>query len=184
MHQNRCSVCVIVWMQGSHVMMKVWPGLWACSAGPGPGVLQLAMFCAECFGRPVSQEGAGRRCDSCVGHGYSDLHTSSWWIIKAITMRRTCGVGMCRTDYSLVMIWSHTILISLFLMLLPTATWQPGICGSEWGLSRKGKQTKKGSGLPNAATDIKRRVIMATQKQTHNWVWYFIYVPALTNGLH
>lgn len=101
-------------MKGNHVMIQAQPGLKACSAGLGPGALQLAMFCAECFRRPVSQEGAGRRCDSCVGHGCSDLHTSSWWIIKAVTIHWTCCVGLCLPDYSLVMIRSRTTLIQLF----------------------------------------------------------------------
>lgn len=60
--------CVILW-RVNHIMMRALRGSQACSVGLDPCAPHLNMFCAECFGRPVSQEVARRRLDSCVGHG-------------------------------------------------------------------------------------------------------------------
>lgn len=149
---------IMSWYQPSLSYRHVLLALASCAP-------QLAVFCAECFGRPVSQEGAGRRCDSCVGHGYSDLHTSSWWIIKAVTIHWTCCVGLCWPDYPLVMIWSHTVLISLFQMQLWTVVSEARLTPYLNEIYFARGKARKGSGLANAATGlsaIKRWVIMAT----------------------
>lgn len=87
---------------------------------------QLAVFYAECFGRPVSQKGAGKRCDSCVGHGYSDLHTSSWWIIRAVMILWTCCWGLCMFRLStddLVAYWTQTVTSVLIPQFPPEICW-------------------------------------------------------------
>lgn len=121
--------CVIV-RRVNHVnviMIQARSGVIGMFCWPWPRFFpQLAVFYAECFGRPVSQKGAGRRCDSCVGHGYSDLHTSSWWIIRAAAILWTCCRGLSKPWLSsgddLITYWSQTV-TPLLIPWFPPECW-------------------------------------------------------------
>lgn len=115
--------------------------------------------------------------------------TSSWWISEAVTIHRTCCVGLCRTDYPLLMICSHTVLISLFQMERCTVT-MPGQVDCISDLKEmclcKEKQGKEVDWLMQqwGLSANRGRVIMATQKhaytkkktQAHTAAGYFIYI--------
>jgi len=190
-----CGGLIISWCERCtghrHVLLALTPVLptWTC-------------FVLSVLEGQLAKRSLGGDLTAALVTGYGDLHTSSWWIITAVTTHTTCWAGPSSPDDPPVVVRSHHGLVSLFQMRLRTVTSEAGSTAhlKEIYLGRK---TREGSRLTNVATGSlppweelswqHKNMHTYTGKEktdAHNRAWYFIhiyiyiYILPLTNGSH